>query len=321
MEEGPVLAGRLGKVPAQPPIEVEAQRGIADQLNQQVFETLHRNFRVLSLVSGLFVGAGEDKDLPNDAESTEEATLMWSHYADQFQGVCLILNPAAFDNGIRDGGFEVEYPTTRRGLPTTLYDSYLKLDATPPTKSDEEKMRQAFIDFLTAKSPGWQYEHEVRMIYELPKLIGSKNYRRIDLVCAECQARGKSWEECKQSLYRDAVHLPPEAIQGVIFGADCPSFAVEEILQLLNEKPFEGVKTYWTALHSSRYAVQYIQGDAAYIRSFYEGRDQMVAGAKDHFSSKAGRLTYYPAKKGELFDMKRRRANDRAEESTTRPPA
>jgi hypothetical protein len=89
---------------------VEAQRGIADHLNQQTFEALHRHFRVLSLVADLFPTVGDGGVLPDDAESGEDATLMWSHYADQFQGVCLVLNPTAFDNGIKAGGITVQYP-------------------------------------------------------------------------------------------------------------------------------------------------------------------------------------------------------------------
>jgi hypothetical protein len=94
MAEGPpAYLGQMPPLSAQPVMDIESQRGIADGLNQRAFEVLHRHFRVLSLVSKLFPVNGDEGGLPKDGESGEEATLMWSHYADQFQGVCLALDP------------------------------------------------------------------------------------------------------------------------------------------------------------------------------------------------------------------------------------
>ena len=314
--EGPVYIGQMPALPVQPAIDVESQRGIADHLNQQAFEALHQHFRVLSLVSKLFSHAVEEKGLPDDAESGEEATLMWSHYADQFQGICLILDPALFNNGVQPGGITVQYPPERRSLPTRFYDSYLTV-GTSPSETEGERLRQSFIDFLTAKSPAWNYENEVRMIYELPKLLASPDYRRVDLACARCQGRNKSPEECKQALYRDAIHVPPSAILGVIFGADCPYVAVDRILKVLSIDAFKHVQTYWSALHSARYAVHYVRAEPASIRSTYEERDKMVAGAKGHLTSKPNGLTYVPSRKGEMYNMRQRTARGKAAEQRT----
>jgi hypothetical protein len=134
----------------------------------------------------------------------------------------------------------VEYPPERRGLPPALYDSYLALEG---SQEDEGTLRQAFIDFLTAKSPRWEYEQEVRMIYDLEAFLKSPSYRRITLACTKCQARDKSPEECTQALYRDALDLPSNAILGVIFGADCPYLGVERILKILSQENFKHTQT------------------------------------------------------------------------------
>jgi hypothetical protein len=75
---------------------------------------------------------------------------------------------------------------------------------------------------------------------------------------------------------------------------------------MLSTDPFKKVQTYWSTLHSSRYAVQYVRAAENHIRSTYEERDKIVAGAKGHYGRKSGGLTYYPAKKGETYDMNER---------------
>jgi Protein of unknown function (DUF2971) len=314
--EGPVHIGQMPQLEVQPPMNVESQRGIADGLNEQVFEILHQHFRVLSLVSELFLSSEPGDVLPADGESGEEATLMWSHYADQFQGVCLALDPSAFDNGTQPGGITVEYPPERRGLPASFYDSYLSIGRSP-SADEEAKLRQSFIDFLTTKSPAWKYEKEVRMIYDLPRHLKSANCRRVELACSQCQARGEPANKCKQALYRDAVHLPADAIRAIIFGADCPSAAVDQILKVRSGASFKNVRIYWSSLHSARYAVHYIEADEEYIRFFYEHRDTIMAGAKKHYTRASKGLTYIPAKKGEMYDMDRRSARPRDDKSET----
>jgi hypothetical protein len=314
--EGPVYIGQMPRLEVQPPIDVESQRGIADGLNERAFEILHQHFRVLSLVPELFLCSEPGDVLPADGESGEEATLMWSHYADQFQGVCLALDPTAFDNGTQPGGITVQYPPERRGLPTTFYDSYLTIGRSPST-DEEAKLRQSFIDFLTAKSPAWKYEKEVRMIYDLPKHLKSANYRRVELACPRCQARGEPPSKCKQALYRDAVHVPPDAILAIIFGADCPSVAVDRILKIRSGAPFKNIRIYWSSLHSARYAVHYIEADAEYIRFFYEHRDTIMAGAKKHYTRGSKGLIYIPARKSEMYDMDKMSARRQDGESET----
>src|ERR1051326_3625881 len=92
-ENGLVPSGSLPYIPPNPKLDVEGMIGISDQLNASVFSTLHENFRVLSFVGSLF-------DLKNQGgESDEKATLMWSHYAEEFQGICLAVDPMKLNSG------------------------------------------------------------------------------------------------------------------------------------------------------------------------------------------------------------------------------
>src|SRR6266496_1138980 len=218
-------------MPPSPQTDVEFQRGIADTHNKKVFSILHDRFRVLSLVGSLF-----DLDA-KEGESDEQVTLMWSHYADQFQGICLALDPLRFRNGIQLGGFAVKYPPERQRLPASYYDCYLALDAErsgvpgyPKDPESElllpqavlaERDRERFIELLTHKSPAWAYEREIRMIYEIAQQRKLPDYRRIEFPCETCKQRGFPAEKCEKPWYRDAIEVPPEAILAVIFATDC----------------------------------------------------------------------------------------------------
>lgn len=184
-----------------------------------------------------------------------------------------------------------------------------------PSTYKEDALRQAFIDLLTFKSPVWRYENEVRMIYDLADHRRSPSYRRVDLECDDCRRRGNPPAKCKQGLYRDALQLPPPAILGVIFGADCPSLAVDRILDLLAGESFKHVRPYWSSLHSARYAVHCMGGDAEYIRFFYRHRDTIVADAKGDVIRSEKNVTRLPSRKGEMRDMTRYSGDHQTDES------
>ena len=308
-----VPGGTMPYIPPPPQTDVESQRGIADMHNEMVFSRLHGEFRVLSLVSSLFQLGTQG------GESDEQATLMWSHYADQFQGMCLALDPSRFNNGIQAGGFEVAYSPQRESLPEAYYDCFLALDrerldvpgypkdpASPllPRPSDlAEQDRRRFINFLTHKSPAWSYEREVRMIYEIEQLLRSKDHRRITFACDTCKQRGVQAEQCQHPWYRDAIRLPPEAVLAVIFGTDTMMATVQKAFSILGRPQYSHVEVYWSALHSARYSVQYVKGDRSYIEFMQEERTRQIAQAKRHFWADAGRVCLKPARKGVNYDM------------------
>lgn len=114
-------AGIMPYIPPRKPSPVDSQRGTSDMYNAGPFRFLHSQYRVFSLVGDLFDLAMEE------GESDFHAILMWSHYADEFQEVCLALDTAHFDNGVREGGYQVTYPPERQSLPPSYYDCYQSL--------------------------------------------------------------------------------------------------------------------------------------------------------------------------------------------------
>lgn len=301
---------QVGTMPYSSPQQlgpVESHRGISDLHNSQVFVFLHSKFRILSLVSGLFdLGNGE-------GESDVSATLMWSHYADKFQGVCLALDAAHFDNGIREGGFPVTYLPERQNLPPSYYDCWQSLaqatnggehqiDAASglhlTTAQRAEREQQHFLNLLTHKSPGWKYEHEVRMIYDLPDFIASRNYRKMEFVCETCHQKSLPIEKCAHAFFRDGVHVPAEAVRAVIFGTDCSTETVRKIFEVLSAPQYSGVQYYWSCLHSDKYRVQYVKSDPNYISFMQEEHSKRVAFAKRHVYADGEVLKFRTACKG-----------------------
>jgi hypothetical protein len=300
----------VGTMPYFPPQQlgpVESHRGISDQHNSLVFGFLHSKFRILSLVDDLF-------DIANgEGESDVQATLMWSHYADQFQGVCLALDTTQFDNGISEGGFQVKYPPERQNLPPSYYDCWQslsqvnnesahQLDAASglllTTAQRAERERQHFLNLLTHKSPGWEYEHEIRMIYDLPNFLASENYRKKEFVCEVCLQKKLPVEQCSHAFYRDGVYLPTEAIRAVIFGTDSSMETVQQIFEILSMAQYSHVECYWSCLHSDKYNVQYVKGKHDYIKFMQEDRAEKIAYAKEHLYHDGTSLRWRPARKG-----------------------
>lgn len=300
----------VGTMPYFPPQQlgsVESHRGIADQYNSLVFGFLHSKFRILSLVEDLF-------EITNgEGESDVQATLMWSHYANQFQGVCLALDTTQFDNGIRGGGFQIQYPPERQNLPPSYYDCWQPLSQmnnesthqldtasglllTPAQRAEREQ--QHFLNLLTHKSPGWSYEHEVRMIYEFPIFLGSKNYRKREFVCEACHQKKTPIEQCVHASYRDGVYLPAEAIRAVIFGTDSSMETVRRIFEILSKPEFSKVECYWSCYHSDKYKVQYVKGDHSYINFMQEERARAIAYAKNHLYADGESVKLRPSRKG-----------------------
>ena len=314
---------RAGKMPSIPlssvgPMDVESQRGIADTHNEIAFMVFHQSFRVLCFVGSLF-------DLSaKGGQSNEQATLLWSHYGDQFQGICLAVDPAGFDNGIQAGGFAVQYDRERRSLPVSFYDSFLAVDSecsgVPGRERDaesgllltpEEKTaltRRRFIDLLTHKSPAWAYEQEVRMIYEIGQQRQSPDYRPIRFPCETCKQKGVPVQKCEKPYYRDAIRLPPEAVSAVIFGADSMLSTVQNVFSILDTPRYKHVEVYWSCLHSSRYAVQYVKGDRSYIETLHEHQTEQIAMAKGHVWRDRDGLKMRPSPKGVNYEPPKRPA-------------
>ena len=284
-----LTGGLYGSV--EPPVPVENQIGIADHYNHQAFEDLHTRFRVLSLLPSI-VTAGA-----SHTESKPEDVLMWSHYGDHNQGVCLILDPAKFNNGLRVGGFPVDYSNDRKGMPVELYSTWRRLLA-PRTEEAAQALHDLlyrnYIEILTRKSPLWNYEGEIRMIYETSARNPVDDFDQIFFACPVCVRVGRSKDQCRQNVYRDTVKMPADAILGVVVGADCPLSFLEPILQQLQSERYSHVKLYWATLHSSRYRMHYTEVPADHLQTYQRDHTERIGMAKKHFARVNGELTMPP---------------------------
>lgn len=305
-----------GSLPASPPdamlSRVDSQFGIADMHNRGVFSEMHRSFRVLCLVSGIL----------DDERAESDDTLMWAHYADQFQGVCLALDSTKFFNGISAGGYKVNYCPDRQSLPPASYDVWHQLqqgpapngyvtdpgsglDLTPRQQAELNQHR--YINLLTHKSPAWKYENEVRMIYDYPALAASAHYKRFETACEKCKGDKRPAKECENPVFRDAIVLPVDAVRAVIFGTDSPLDSVKSVFDVLSDPAFAHVATYWSDLHPAKYTVRYQESDRSYIEMMQRMRTEHVAYAKHHLESDGNNgFKIKAARKGVNFLPRRR---------------
>jgi hypothetical protein len=298
-----VIAKKNGLVPSgatfdlepEPPVPVEDQIGISDDYNEVVYPHLHRRFRVLSLVPGVV-------DLKSVLKDTRpRQILMWSHYADQFQGVCLALDPRYFNNGMKKGGFRVHYSTVRKMLPTSFYQKYTMLSGRPddPSKMDGE-LESALIDILTSKSKVWNYEREVRMIYDLSKLNPAEDFGEFSEPCPPCKEKKVPKEKCKIPTFRNVLNLPEKAIRAVVFGADIPSNYVDALLPILSEKRYGHLKFYWSSYDAKEYVIRYSETDLESIATYQRTHSERINRAKNHNFFEDGKFSCAPfgAQKG-----------------------
>lgn len=299
-------------------VPVDNQLGIADMHNKGVFRELHRRYRILCFSSGIL-------DTRRSHNVSDKDILMWAHYAESFQGVCIGVDPSKFENGIRPDGFQVDYSPTRVHFPPSFYDVYQVITAERVnaegivfTKDPEkglflmdhnrkEIIEAHFMSLLSRKSPAWKYEQEVRMVYDLETIQRSQSYSRQTFPCKSCQQQKKTAEECShRRTYRDAVRLPAEAITAVILGSDISREEASVILNQLASPDFAHVNVYWCSLHSDQYVLQYNQDKMTSKERyslFMQGlREKDVAEAKDHIRHTDKGIEYVPAKKTVLFD-------------------
>ena len=294
VEGGLVQVDATVVTPEHQPVEIDAQYGLADIHNKEVFRNLHRRFRVLSFSRSLFDPSLRIK------KSSEEATLMWSHYGDSFKGAAILFDVEKFPVGVTEAPIEVDYGPERYSLPADFYDRY----SSPSEDSDasERETYSAVLKILKSKSPAWFYEDEIRLIYDLCELTEDTGLSTIAMACPECTAASKNRSECKFPEKRQAVKFPPEAVKAVIFGTDMHKDATESILSLV-ETDYPNCELYWSCIHGSDYAIQYLKTDADYIRSMQKIRTEDYNTIKDHIIYTPDGLALIEAAKGSSIDM------------------
>jgi hypothetical protein len=171
--------------------------------------------------------------------------------------------------------------------------------------NEGEQLEKHFLEFLQHKSPVWHYERELRMIYDVVGLRKSADYRKLEFPCEPCKIAKKESDQWEHSTFKDAVHLPPEAIRAVVFGTDTSVADAKAILDILSDSHYSNVSLYWSSLHSERYVIQYNQHDRDYVEFIQGLRTKNVAYAKGHVRHSESDTQLLPARKTENFKMKK----------------
>lgn len=92
---------------------------------------------------------------------TPDSELMWTHYADQYTGICIGYHPFRLLNGLPDDARLVR----------------LGYGLTPPYigKADAPYARETAIKILSHKKACWSYEREWRLLAQIGKLTITTN--------------------------------------------------------------------------------------------------------------------------------------------------
>ncbi|MFO1461673.1 MAG: hypothetical protein U1G08_19995 [Verrucomicrobiota bacterium] len=188
---------------------------------------------------------------------TFESVLMWGHYATceklKHGGIVLGINTSApeFPSGIRRDGFSINYTDQRVGLPIAYYRgvSVELLDPYGNIANDPDEvvkcgggieisfreywrlMEEAEISLLTTKAESWEYEEEVRFIYE------PRNDRAVRI----------------DQEKRCFVPIHPGAVTEVIVGARTPEEIVKAICDAHKTEKLGAAKLYLAGFHPFLY--------------------------------------------------------------------
>lgn len=187
-----------------------------------------------------------------------DSITMWSHYANDHQGICVKFNPLIlteamcqhFDqqNCVEWRPVQYDKPEYPPFHPIRVFmqednDSMIQ-DALPLSKSTLEM----FFDILTTKGEDWASENEIRMIISaFPKegitLLGGKRPSPPDWPWSG-QKKGKTdfirpEQNSTKSDYQntmDVLYFPPEAVESIYFGCKADSQFIEQIQSLCAEQ-------------------------------------------------------------------------------------
>lgn len=266
-EDGIVPSGtRMPRQDPQPHFDVESTYGISDLYNGRAFQIMHRRLRLLCFSEQVFDPYAEYYD------SKDTATLMWSHYADDFRGVCVAIDPSKIHGGVIDGGIEIDYGESRRSLPAEFYDGFLRqffdaggLEMTSSCASDllvpsyfrHQQEFDQLIDILRAKSHVWHYEKERRFVYDIETLRADGRLKTMKLPCFDCADDGRDSDNCKHPREQMLIDLPPAAVIAVAIGVHASASATKQIMKLLEDDDYDHVRTFWTDVHSHRYCIRF----------------------------------------------------------------
>jgi hypothetical protein len=234
-------------------ISTELAASFSEQVNKRFRDGLSRRCRVLCL----------SRDPAN--------VLMWGHYTSSYRGFVIGIDPAAegFATGINPNGFDITYSADRslnklplayyQGTSVEHYDIWGNIVNHPdePVQSDagliipfseyRRQVEQVERAALTTKARDWEYEKEVRFIYELPEHAG------------QLRIEG---ERC-------FVPVPPAALREIILGFRAPASLAEEVVRLLGTGTIGSPQLFFSECHPNRYEVARHEAKPQYLLDYY----------------------------------------------------
>lgn len=235
-------------------LPTESAVGFAEELNQRFREDLSRRFRALCL------------------SANPKSVLMWSHYTRSYRGIVLGIETSVdgFPSGLKSEGFTMDYSPdrSRNRLPLAYYQfppvEWMHMNGRIGNRDDEEVVsdggliisfgeyrrlvEQRYLNALTTKAQDWQYEQEVRFIYDLT------------------EHREQLQFENDVTL----VSLPEAAIREVIVGFRAELDLVREIASLSREGRIGQARLFYTICHPHLFEVQAHETDAKYLLQYFE---------------------------------------------------
>lgn len=240
---------------------VENVVGYGDRLNRRFRDAIGERFRVLCL-------SGNPK-----------STIMWGHYTHTYQGavIGIDVDDPAFGKGLRADGFSITYSLDRSVTklplafyqfpPVEQYDGLTGKLVNAPTEpvvsggvtiffyQYQQQLEEAYLRALSTKAEGWQYEEEVRFIYDLPT----------------------NSDQLRPNGNLALIPIPPSAIKEIIVGFNASIPMVERLVDLYSQGLFGEAKLHYTTCHPHRFEVQAQESDANYLLDYF----RIILPAKD----------------------------------------
>lgn len=262
-KEGLKPGGGMPPAQVEPEMKVEDMVGFGDINNQEVTKYLHRRFRVLSFVRRVLdTQVKQQKSLPGDL-------LLWAHYGDMFQGVVILFNPMVMQTGISPAkerpGWPIRYSWERVALPPWFYH---RLNSWGGDLDDQRRteIKDRVLALLTTKARCWRYERETRLLYNLAD---------------ECLRRkDRTLQQCENRTAARKLSFPPEAVEGVIIGPECPIDLTKNVTELLKNPCYQNVKIYRSVVDDQDYRLQYLRSTVKNVETFQLAHSERVARSK-----------------------------------------
>jgi hypothetical protein len=228
--------------------------GFGEHLTKTFRDELGRRFRVVCL--------------------SRSATniLMWGHYTRSYRGYVIGIDTEHpdFPKGLKTEGFDINYSSDRSvtRLPLAFfqspsvesYDILGKIVNHPdeqvqsdgglliPFRECRRRVEEAFVTALTTKAKDWEYEREIRFIYDLAdhgqQLITKGNLKH--------------------------VPIPSGALKEIIVGFRADVEQVPELVKVYRSGRIGCPKLFYTGCHPNKYEVEPHSADDKYLLGYFE---------------------------------------------------